>query len=957
VRCRIRLFGELDVRLDGTPVALDSARARSLLAYLVLRDGEPQSRQRLAFLLWPDSSEGQARTNLRHLLHTLRTAAPALAAFLDVTAQTIRWHSDGDCWTDVAAFEAALERAAGAEAAGDDELAALREAVGLYRGDLLEGCYDDWLLGERDRLRDRYAWAARRAAGLLATRRDHGEALRLGRDLLRLDPLREDTYRLLMRVHAAAGDRAAAVHTYHECVSTLRRELGVDPSAATVEAYAGLMREQESRPVTGAALVGRDAEWRRLTRCWEEAERGPAQVVLLSGEPGIGKTRLVEDLAAWCRPRDAVVATGRSYRSEGELGYGLVLAWLRSPALAGHLRRLPDHDRAELARLLPELGPPAPDVGDPAERRRRLFDAVARAVLVPGRPTLLVADDVQWCDGSSLRVVHYLARLEPSPRLLVAGTVRHEDLDDAHPLGAVAAGLRAIDRLTEIPLDRLAPEETRELARRLTGRDLDPAAAGALHAGTEGNPLFIVETVRAGLDRAAISPRLQSVIAGRLQEVSEPARQLLGLAATVGREFAARVLAATSPLDELTFVRALDELWRRGLVREQGTDAYDFAHGRIRDVAYDALRPAERRQNHLLIAGALAGDPAARAGDVARHYERAGRAPEAVTWYRRAAADAQRLSANVEAVQLLDRALDLAGPDDERAVLAALPTPLAVVEGFASPRLAEVQRRLLRSGGIPEPELLRSLVMSSLCRRDFAGARTVAAQLRESAAGDEVLLVESEYLLGIGAFWAGDFEAAREHFETLDRRSDPSHLPDHLVRFGHDPRPVSVSRLANTLFFLGDDEEAFPAADRAMAMAEEVRHPFTTGVVCVFAAVLAVDMNDPHRFFGYLDRMPDVAGQQALGVAAEALQGYGDVLAGDRMGGIRRIRGAVEMSAVDSVPGQRATHQHLLCSAHEVACDAAGGLQVAEEALAAPGTRLWDADHRRARDRFRAALG
>jgi DNA-binding SARP family transcriptional activator len=958
VALRIRLFGELDVREGDEPGApLESGRARSLLAYLLLHQGVAQSRPRLAFLLWPDSTESQARTNLRHLLHTLRSAAPAVAPFLDVTPQTIRWH--GECWTDVAAFEGALARAAQAEPAGDDEMAALREAAGHYGGDLLVGCYDDWLLPERDRYRDRYTWAVRRLAGLLAARRDHAEAVRRGRELLRIDPLREDTYRLLMRVHDAAGDRAAAVRTYHQCVSTLRRELGVEPSAPTREAYAALMRQDRDVPaVTGAALVGREPEWRRLAACWEGVEGGQARLVVVSGEPGIGKTRLVEDFAAWCGHRGATVAAGRSYPNEGELGYGIVQAWLRAPALAGHVRRLPEHDRAQLARLLPELGPAGPDAGDAAEQRRRLFESVARALVAPGRPALLVADDVQWCDGPSLQLLHYLVRLEPSRALLVVATVRREDLEHAHPLRSILAGLERIDRVTEVALDRLDGAQTAELARRLAGRPLDPGEAGALQAETEGNPLFIVETLRAGWDRSAVSPRLQSVITARVGQVSAPARELLGLAATVGRDFTAGVLAASSPLDGLSLVRALDELWRRGLVREQGTDAYDFTHGRIRDVVYDALAPAARRHNHLVIAGVLAGDPGARAGDVARHYHRAGRPREAVAWYRRAAVEAQRLHANAEAVRLLDRALELAaGGAEERAVLAALPTPLAVVEGFGSTRLAEVQRRLLDSGSEPEPELLRSLVMSNLCRRDFDAARALAARLRESAAGDEVLVVESEYLLGISAFWAGDFAPARVHFETVDRRSDPAQRAEHLLRFGQDPRPVCVSRLANTLFFLGDVDEAFPAADRAMAMAAELRHPFTAGVVCIFAAFLAIDMGDPERFRGYLDLLPDATGQQALEVAAEALGGYGDVLAGHLHAGTRRIRTAVELSSVDHAPCQQATHLHVLVAAHEVAGDAAGGLRAAEEALAAPGTRIWDAAHRRARDRFLAALG
>ena len=962
VELRIRLFGELDIQAAEPIAPLESARARSLLAYLLLHEGVPQSRQRLAFLLWPDSTESQARTNLRHLLHTLRSGGAPLDPFLDVTPQTLCWRGDGRCWTDVAAFDDALARAAAAEPAGDEEVAALRQAAGHYSGDLLDGCYDDWLLAERERYRDRYTWAVRRLAGLLAARGDHGEAGRLGRELLRMDPLREDTYRLLMRVYDGAGDRAAAVRTYHECASTLRRELGVEPSEPTREAYAALMEEASGAPpVSAATLVGRDDEWRRLARCWEDAQGGGARVVLVSGEPGIGKTRLVEDFAASCGHRHATVASGRSYPSEGELGYGVVLSWLRAPALAGHLRRLPGRDRAELARLLPELGPPAPDLGDPAEQRLRLFEAVARALLAPGRRTLLVADDAQWADGPSLQVVHYLARLDPGPPLLVVATVRHEDLDDAHPLGALVAGLQAIDRIVEIRLDRLAPAETGELARQLAGHPLDPERAGALYADTEGNPLFIVETLRAGWDRSQVSPRLQSVITARIRQVSGPARELLGLAATVGREFTAGVLSAASPVDNVTLIRSLDELWRRGLVRDQGTDAYDFAHGRIRDVVYDALSPAERRHNHLLIAGALAGAAAPRAGDVARHYERAGRRADAVAWYRRAAVDARRLHADVEALRLLERALPLAvGDDEQHAVLGAMPTVLSVVEGFASPRLAEVQARLLelarRDGADPEPELLRSLVMSNLCRRDFGAALAVATELGQSAtaAGDQVLLVESEYLLGISAFWAGDFESARHRFERVDRSFDPARRSEHILRFGHDPQPVCVSRLANTLVFLDQVDDAWPACDRAVAMADELRHPFTRGVVYVFAALLAVDLDDPERYRGYVDAM-DATGQQALQLAAEAFLGYADVLAGRTEDGIRRIRRVLEQGSVDHAPGQHATHLHLLVAAHEAAGDAVGGLRAAEEALAAPGTRIWDVAHRRARARFLAA--
>ena len=205
---RIRLFGEPDVMLGGERVPpLESARARSLLVYLVLHAGAPQSRQRLAYLLWPDSNDGQARTNLRHLVHTLRSAAPALAPHFDVTPQTLCWRT-ADMWTDVAAFDAALVGAQEAQPASPDELGALRAAIAQYGGDLFEGAYDGWVLDERAKLRDRYVWALRRLTGLVAGEEELSEAVRLGRELLRVDPLREDSYRLLMRIYRSAGDRA-----------------------------------------------------------------------------------------------------------------------------------------------------------------------------------------------------------------------------------------------------------------------------------------------------------------------------------------------------------------------------------------------------------------------------------------------------------------------------------------------------------------------------------------------------------------------------------------------------------------------------------------------------------------------------------------------------------------------------------------------------------------------------
>jgi DNA-binding SARP family transcriptional activator len=185
----IRLFGELDLRLGETFLPrLESARAESLLAYLLLHREAAQPRQRLAFLLWPDSTEAQAQTNLRHVLHNLRRALPEADRYLEVGQRTLRWRTDASFRLDVAAFEEALARADAADP--DDAVTALRDAAEAYAGDLLEGCYDEWLLDERERLRQRHLEALERLAELLEGLGEHARAIPYAERLLWQDPAR-----------------------------------------------------------------------------------------------------------------------------------------------------------------------------------------------------------------------------------------------------------------------------------------------------------------------------------------------------------------------------------------------------------------------------------------------------------------------------------------------------------------------------------------------------------------------------------------------------------------------------------------------------------------------------------------------------------------------------------------------------------------------------------------------
>jgi DNA-binding SARP family transcriptional activator len=983
----IRLLGGLEIRVGGEPLeALRSGRARSLLAFLILHADVAHARQRLAFELWPDSTEAQARTNLRNVVHTLRRSHPALDASLEVTPTTLQWRPRVAATVDVARFVAAA--AATDTDSADDLIARCRDAAEAYGGDLLVGDYDEWLLPRREALRDRYRAVLRTLARALIDDGQAGVAAGVARDLVRVDPLDEVGHQLRIEAHHAAGDRAGAVRAYHECAATFERELGVDPSQATTAAYAAALESprdaisMHSQPVlTRPGLVGREEEWGRLMAAWQAAEAGPPAVVFVTGEPGIGKTRLVDELRMWCARSGAAVGEARSYATEGDLGYGVVVSWLRSPDIRLGLDRVPPGQRAELARLLPELGSSGPvDGTDDADRRQRLFDAAATAFASVGKPSLLVADDCQWSDQVSQEFIHYLVRHHVDAPLLVALTARREELDAGHPMMALRDALAVLDRLIELPLERLSRYATGAIGSQLAGSRLGKDAIETLFADTEGNPLFIVETMRSGwgrrADPVALSPRLRAVIDERFHRLSEVAVTILGAAAVVGRPCSARLLALLCDLDDRSLARGLDELWHRGILSETGSDAYEFSHGKLRDAAYEGLSPATRRAHHGVVARFLAElvgkDPEFTSSQVAVHFEAASRTEEAAAWFQRAALDAQQVFAYGEAVRLLDRALALVPtmPADVRHVrelelLSTLPVSLAAIDGYGADRIRQAHRRaanVAASLGVElEPPFLRSMVMSALCRDEFADAAHAATQLLDHAiaSSDTSLRVESHYLLGVSAFWAAELQEARRHFDTVVAEFDPATRAHHHDVYGHDPQVVCLSRLANTLWFLGREDDARRTCEDALALAVEAGHPWSQDTATTFACLLAIDLGDHDRLRRWAGQLPAL-GMDSLPFAMnrEALLGLLQALDGRPAEGIARSRAALDRCGDRNLyPGFRAVISRVVLAAYAVAGDAAGGLETCDRALDPRGTPLWDPELHRARAEFLHATG
>jgi DNA-binding SARP family transcriptional activator len=303
----IHVLGDFRLSYADEPVGdINSSRMQALLAYLVLHRDAPQPRQALAFQLWPDSTEAQARTNLRQLVHGLRQTLPDADQFVHADAQTLQWRGDAPVRLDVAEFEAALAQADAAQQRGDPHAlrVALEQAVAFYHGDLLPSCYDDWVLPERERLREAFTGALERL--VLLERQDQPRAaIAYAQRLVRHDPLREETYRILMRLHAASGDRAGALRVYHTCAAVLERELAVEPSAATRTAYEQLMTvgarartvalprpSNTNLPAPLTSFVGREAQMAEVVHSLQAA-----RLLTLTGPSGCGKTRLAIETA------------------------------------------------------------------------------------------------------------------------------------------------------------------------------------------------------------------------------------------------------------------------------------------------------------------------------------------------------------------------------------------------------------------------------------------------------------------------------------------------------------------------------------------------------------------------------------------------------------------------------------------------------------------------------------
>ncbi len=828
---QIRLLGEFELSLGEQALPPPATvKARSLLAYLVTHCGRAHRREELANLFWPEHPRERALHSLSTAIWHIRRALPA-GDFVLTTAQKVRFNPDITYWLDAEALEQAVTsqlRSATGTPGHPPDPDLLVVAVKLYRGDFLEGFYDDWCVERRYYLEGLYLAALEWLVIHYEQREQAQEALHHAALLLDRDPLREDIYCAVIRLHLQMGHRAEALLQARRCRATLQAELGAEAEPKTAALFDQLLGPawRQAAPVPQRSprghhsllerplFVGREAEWRDLQALWDEARSGKARLVLVSGEAGIGKSRLAEELAHYIRQRGGGVICGRCYEHEHPLPHDALADLLRAALSVGGqpvLARLPPWQVNLLACLAPELAEGLPPPQFPAEQQlARVCEALTSFLVELARynPLLVVLEDFHWASDSVLAWLHHLARHLAGAPALVLATCRSEEVTSAHPLYRLAFALEQEGRLIRLELGHI---DCQALAQWLPG--VSEPFITRVYRQTGGNPFFALASLRAlseaGMlrlvkgrwidDTAAvhlpIPDTVRQAIDIHLGRLSAPARDLATVAAVIGQVLNLELLGAVWGCEEETTLEALDELLRRRLVREAaGTSEgdYEFDHHLIQEVIYAQVHPRRRQRLHRRTALAMqrlyAGRPNA-AGEIARHFDAAGEIKEALRYFDLAAQEAGRLFAWGEAEQYLGRVLELLDNLD--------------------PEYGSPEYRAQRGQALAERARLRYL-QARLAGRD-ADLAALAA-LAESSDDDRLRLqtrmLRARYL-NLDARYETAIAAAQEGLALAGRLQDTA------------ARGYLLGQAGFAHYFLGQPGPALAALESALAITSE----------------------------------------------------------------------------------------------------------------------------------------
>ncbi|MCB0046420.1 MAG: AAA family ATPase [Caldilineaceae bacterium] len=681
-KIEIRAFGTLQVTRDQEAVTESdwhTRQARQLLKILITERPRPVSTDRLIETLWPASAPNAAATTLRSAINALRNVLEpdrpnrAPSRYIITRTPGYAFYLHEDIWLDVHEFERILDRAAKVP----ERQLLLEEAVALYQDDyLISDPYADWAQNERDRLRERYFNALLELSELQAAQGHYAAAISACRRILARDEVRENAYQSLMRFQAESGDSASALLTYERCRTILAEELGADPSPLTqmlhqrilngeiapAPSAPGALSHALPRPAApdasafvlphsallpsvnrpfGDIFVGREAESAELSDRLGHLNEGRGELVILAGEAGVGKTRLAYNLLHQAAGEGVTVISGSCQQIERKLPFapladaiGRYLHSLPEEALFG----LPPASLAQIAQVIPSLQDILPELTplqndqliSPDEHRQRLIEGIVAFLdeLARLRPLLLFIDDLHWADQDSLAVISRLAqRLQAAPILLLLA-YRSDDLPENDALISLIYTLKRIEQTDFVEVARLSRAAVREFVSRFMGGvQIDAAAlTDSLYEATQGNPLFVAETLRDLEERyQSCAPeadedasrrrfsrrqmpalpqnqRVDEIVQERVSRLDENAREILQLCAVIGRDFSLDMLEHAAVADP---VNGLEILLRRNFLIERPDERLDFSHQIVRQSVSDRLNALQRRRLHHAIGEAL----------------------------------------------------------------------------------------------------------------------------------------------------------------------------------------------------------------------------------------------------------------------------------------------------------------------------------------------------------------